>query len=207
MNSEYLDRIFDFIHKGGWPIATDTPLIVYVEDCDVNGSPIAETLDRFTDWRLLIDPITGALLSQHEATTMYGKAAIKQQKRIGGAARIIPGFHEDVWGVGFHKGRKDHPALIQKKPITIQRDLNGDGKRDGDKFYTGIFGLNQHTTGRLAPKLIGPHSLGCLVGRYRESHIDIFMKQIMESDRYKKFGKDARFSSFIFKSQDIVNQK
>ena len=56
-----------------------------------------------------------------------------------GAAIVVPGQYEKSWKLDFHKGKKDHPALVQVKPISVIRDFNKDNMLDfdlltGDKY-------------------------------------------------------------------------
>jgi hypothetical protein len=194
MSQEFVDKVVAFIKGNGWPIALDCPMIVYIENCDQFGTPLVPQLDKFDDRGLLIDPVNNRLILNHQATTMYGKEALKEQIPRGGAARICLGYHEDAWMMGFHKRDQTHPALVQVKAVDIQRDLNGDGERSGDVLTSELVGLNQHTTGKVAPALIGPWSYGCTVRRYRSSHMQ-FIRELRKSERFIK-DKRCRFSSY-----------
>jgi hypothetical protein len=73
--------------------------------------------------------------------------------------------------LGFHKGNKEHPALVQVDLITVHRDKNKDFKRTADPVTTDVKGLNQHGARKgLRPVRVGGFSLGCLVRELWEDH-------------------------------------
>ena len=87
--------------------------------------------------------------------------------------------------VNWHKGRANHPALVQVAPLPVHRDFNKDGKRTGDKVETGMFGINQHGT-RPAKVIggVGNWSEGCLVGQYWPNHLK-FIETLKQDARYQ----------------------
>lgn len=203
---EKIDSIVAFIGKNGWPMSLDYNGIVFLENCNPDGSPKEGTVDEFDDIALEINFNTGKLVSQHSATTQYGFVPMNDSDKIGGAARIDLGYHHECWVLGFHKKNPKHPALVQCAPIRITRDLNRDGKRDGDKEYSGIFGLNIH--GALvkagptkAPKKVGGFSRGCLVRQFFTSHLK-FIQRLMQSKRATG-DKKARFSAYVINANQI----
>ena len=49
-----------------------------------------------------------------------------------GAAIIVPNQYEKCWKLDYHKGKSDHPALVQIRPISVIRDFNKDTTLDYD---------------------------------------------------------------------------
>lgn len=43
-----------------------------------------------------------------------------------GTAIVVPGQYEGLWKLGYHKGARDHRALIQSNIISVIRDFNKD---------------------------------------------------------------------------------
>lgn len=145
--------------------------IVYLEGVTYNTLKVnPNTLDYWNDTRLIIRD-SGEIVHCAEATTEPGYYYTVRPMNSKGAARIKLGQHLDVWKIGKHKNRED--ALVQVAPITVHRDRNKDGSRVGDALDTGLFGINQHTTGFFRgwlPGRIGRWSAGCLVGRDPRQH-------------------------------------
>lgn len=174
----FTERILAYMRLKGYEIATGAGEvnIVYIEGCDADGRPNADRIDEFNDLRIVITH-DGAGLPQmilcEPATTEPGRAPTLSQaaRRRGGVARIAFGQYK-AWMVGYHQGRKDHPALVQVRPVTVLRDYNQDGKRPGDAPDTGLFGINQHgTSPRYKGKTVGNFSAGCSVGQVWTRHL------------------------------------
>jgi hypothetical protein len=67
-----------------------------------------------------------------------------------GTAIIKPGQYRGVWQYGFHKGNRDHPALVQRGEITVIRDFNRNNILDsGDIQSYAYFDYKVHRTGTL----------------------------------------------------------
>jgi hypothetical protein len=83
-----------------------------------------------------------------------------------GTAILKPNQWIDCWSLGFHQGKPDHKALVQTGKVTVYRDANRDQNYQLNdlKTETGLFGINIHGSGKLAPsKQIGKWSAGCQV--------------------------------------------
>lgn len=175
---DFTARILKYMAAKGYQVATGAGElnIVYVEGCDADGRPNADTADGWNDLRIVIVH-DGANIPQmilcEPATTEPGLSVTKSAsaKRRGGAARIQFGQWR-AWMVGYHQGKKAHPALIQVRRVTVHRDFNQDGKRTGDALDTGLFGINQHgTSPRYKGNQVGNYSAGCSVGRDWVRHL------------------------------------
>lgn len=108
------------------------------------------------------------------ATTAPGFLSIDSTaaRRLGGAAMVSPGQYV-AWIFGYHKGDRNHPALVQRRPITIRRDRNNDGSDRNEMAYVGYFGINQHSTKPgFRGKKVGAWSAGCLVGKDFSKHME-----------------------------------
>jgi hypothetical protein len=161
--------------------------VVYIEGCNPDGTPNDNKPNRFDDVRLVISiteaglpTITGAW----EGTTEPGRKWTMNPMEPAGAARIAFGQYK-AWAVGTHHAGSAgaHEALLQVSEVTVHRDLNKDFQRDGDKTFTGIFGINQHWGYDLPKDDLGGSSAGCLVGRTKTGHKE-FMSLIKQDPRY-----------------------
>ena len=121
-----------------------------------------------------------------------------------GAARIAYGQYKS-WSVGMHPRSSPttaHEALVQVKDITVYRDLNEDFQRDGDKTFTGLFGINQHWGYDMPKNNIGNASAGCLVGRTKSGHRE-FMALVKADPRYIA-SRGFRFMTTVIPASDIA---
>jgi hypothetical protein len=161
--------------------------IVYIEGMDADGTPNDNKANEFNDTRLLIQcradgaPVVG---KAWEATTEPGRPYEDNPLDPAGAARIEFGQYKS-WTVGTHHPGTPgaHEALIQAADVTVCRDLNKDWQRDGDKRFTGMFGINQHWGYDLPRNNVANASAGCLVGRTKEGHRE-FMALVKGDARY-----------------------
>jgi len=176
-----------FIHKGyKYSTAPFTLNIAYIEGANQDGSANADKADGWNDRRILFTVNEGVchIVMNVACTTEPGVSATNSTAAIArkGVARIAFGQYT-AWEMGFHKGRANHPALVQCMPIPVYRDLNRDGKRTGDLIDYGS-GINQHGTrpGK-APEIVGNWSEGCLVGQYWPNHIE-FINRLKQDARY-----------------------
>lgn len=177
----------------------DTYNIVYVEGMSVDFLPLPNILDGWNDLGLVISYKDNVprILSAHQCTTGPGLAATNSEaaRALGGVARIGLGEHLEIWEDGFHKGRADHPALVQRAPLFVYRDLNKDGERIGDP-YRPASGINQHSTRPgWAGEKVGMWSAGCLVRRFWNSHI-LFLSLIRADARRAK-KQPMRYSTWV----------
>lgn len=157
--------------------------IAYLEDADAdNWMPHQNPkLNVWDDVRIVFTD-DGEVLLSCVATTEPGDYYTFKPMNKAGAARIAFGQYLDAWVLGYHFKQY---ALVQVGNISVHRDLNKDGKRTSDKVYSGLFGVNQHTTGNSAtsspPALIGKWSAGCLVGKNPATHYNQFMPLLKHS--------------------------
>jgi hypothetical protein len=143
----------------------------------------------FDDWLFVF---TNTIFEHYKVTVDPSDLYLLTPIHPLGTAIIKPGQYRGVWSLGYHKNSKDHPALVQSKPITVIRDFNRDGTLDFDKpeylyarnnvngkgiteFYNdqnkvifrtheGLFGINCHRASKWKIlEKIGLHSAGCVV--------------------------------------------
>lgn len=131
----------------------------------------------------------GDVLMSASCCTKSGKYYTDYPMNDDGAATVVPGQYIDCWQIGSHF--KQYPALVQCDDVQVYRDFNKDGKQIGDKIYTGLFGINNHTTsnyanGDYSPDTVGRWSAGCSVLRWSTTHYNKFMP-IVQSMGHKKF--------------------
>lgn len=178
--------------------------IVYLEDADADTwNPLPEQPNIFNDVRILVTD-KGEVLLSCLATTEPGAHYTYSRMNEKGAARIkLNTQFKDAWEIGYHYKQL---ALVQRDDITVCRDDNEDFRRTNDKLDTGLFGINQHTTGDDSDDYPPPRkniklwSAGCLVGWHPKTHYTKFMP-ILKSSGMKKFDTvvfDAgKFASFL----------
>ena len=174
--------------------------IIYVEGWTRNADDTfvknSDQPDLFNDLRCLFDNL-GTLLGAYQATTRPGKYYTENRLNSGGAANIVPGQYQ-AWEVGLHRGL--YEALVQRGTLKVARDNNEDYSRAGDVVETGDYeGINQHHGSDA--NTIGPHSAGCLVGRFVKSHEE-FMALVKQDPRYVA-DHGYRFWSAILERDDI----
>lgn len=164
--------------------------IVYLEDANADTwQPLPEQPNTFNDVRLVVTD-DGQVLLSCIATTEPGAYYTYNPMNPDGAARIkLDTQFKDAWQIGYHKKQL---ALIQCDDITVLRDRNKDFVRTGDAYDTGIFAINQHTTGNTsldspAPlNDIGLWGAGCLVGWHPKTHYTKFMP-LLQTSGMRKF--------------------
>lgn len=161
------------------------------------------TTGIFQEYDVTVDPSDIYLLNPIHK---LGTAIIKPEQYIG------------VWKKGFHKNRKDHPALVQKKPITVFRDFNKDTIldfntiKDAEEIYkgnglveyfkdgklvfrkhTGLFGINCHRASKWKIlEKIGLYSAGCVVHQDPFRYKDEFLFTI--DNAIKHWGNSFTFT-------------
>jgi len=161
--------------------------IVYIEGCGTDGVPNDNAPNQFNDVRLVLgvtEEGVPEVLGSWEATSEPGRDWTVNPQDPRGAARIAFGQYK-AWAMGMHHagGAGAHPALVQIADISVHRDLNKDFRRDGDKVFTGLFGINQHWGYDLPIDDIRNASAGCLVGRTKTGHMH-FMSLIRQDIRF-----------------------
>jgi peptidoglycan hydrolase-like protein with peptidoglycan-binding domain len=161
--------------------------IVYVEGMNLDGTPNHNEANKWNDLRLLIRFEGGEpnIIGKWVATTEPGRySTFHPSDPSKGVARIEFGQYR-AWQVGMHGigRRSSHEGLRQDAgTVTVCRDLNKDGSRQGDKRETGEFYINQHS-GYNQSEVEGA-SAGCLVGQSVPGH-ERFMELVKSDPRYK----------------------
>ncbi len=104
---------------------------------------------------LLHDPVT--------CTTNPGRHWLLNLMNPKGTAVLKPGQYVDTWKLGLHRGK--YEALVQRKPITVYRDIDKDENAEEQGVEdTGLFGVNIHRANPNAiSSLIEKWSAGCQV--------------------------------------------
>lgn len=117
-------------------------------------------------------------------------------KKLGGVATVMPGQYK-AWKMGFHKHDIGHPALVQCANVTIWRDSNENARFDNDMIFSGVYGINQHSTrpGFSGPR-VGEWSAGCLVGKNFEMHLE-FLERLKKWESYKENPECVFYSTII----------
>lgn len=113
------------------------------------------------EWRMLF----------YTQTTVSGLAGLKSPMNPRGTAVLKPGQYVDAYTLGFHKGKPDHPALIQCQNVTVWRDDDRDWLPEEGMEDIGMFGINIHRANpTTVTNYIGKHSYGCQVAKNVEDH-------------------------------------
>lgn len=158
--------------------------IVYVEGASADGTPNADSFNKWNDRRLVIEVVNGqpTVIGNWLGTTEPGHYYTFNPMNKSGAARIAFGQYQ-VWQVGTHGNSEPHEALVQTAgKVKVCRDLNKDGFRTSDKVEEGWYGINQHWGYDMAN--VDRASAGCLVGQSRQGHRE-FMTLIKKDLRYQ----------------------
>jgi len=165
ISSNFLASLQRYMTFKGYTVFNGRLNIAVLEGCNPDGTVNNNEPDRFNDMMLVWDSLndTPRLLYSGVCTSEPGRYYTMNPMNPAGAARIAFGQFT-AWQFGFHQWRKDHPALVQVRPIPVHRDANKDFKRTGDNVQVGLFGINIHD-GRDTPVggSIGRHSAGCIV--------------------------------------------
>jgi len=176
----FVERVVAYMNEKGYRLFSSPGEmnIVYIEGVDGDGRVNADLLDGWNDRRLVFVYEGGAPVLVHNvaATSEPGRSATFSPGAAarGGVFRIMFGQHLSSWVSGYHKGNREHPALVHYSGSHIfgYRDLNKDGKRTGDQLSLG-YGINQHGTAPLFNReTVGGYSEGCLVGRNWQEHLE-----------------------------------
>jgi len=125
----------------------------------------------------------------YEATTDPGHA-VRGNEVPKGTAIMKSGFYPRLYSKGFHKGRKDHPALIQVGKAFFYRK-KGDKLFDSSTLVNAIIGANLHGTKEdLIPKDVDNFSKGCQVVRRwtsKDAILDAFDRSGVDVCNYALF--------------------
>lgn len=157
--------------------------------------------DKYDDYEIVfreaVKPIYHTINTEHHTrkydngwvidifliTTNPGTPMLLKPMNPKGAAILKYGQYINMWRKGFHKGDKEHPALIQVNPCTVYRDNNKNDILDYNvPTETGMFGINNHRQSKW--KLInwiGLNSAGCQVHFNYKVYTDVFLYLIDEA--------------------------
>lgn len=180
--------------------------IVYVSGVGTSLDKNSDERDGWNDVRALLSFTSKGMpfvFYVAAASTAPGEISRSSTaaKRLGGVATVVPGQYR-AWKMGFHKGKKSHPALVQCAPVMIWRDSTADGYKDGEKIYKGMFGINQHSTAPgFSGEKVGAHSAGCLVGKHWEGHLE-FIKLLKSTTDYIKDPEHV-FTTTVISGSDL----
>ncbi len=186
--------------------------IFYIEGASMRGRgadfEIVKNPDRPDEWNdlrgvMLVENGVPEIVFCAVATTEPGIKSTnsKEAAKLGGVARIPFGQYT-VWRMGFHKGDKSHPALVQCRALKVYADKNKDGKRTGDMLRYAS-GINQHgaPTKTKPPRVVGGYSAGCLVGWEWEKHL--YFIGICMTDPGYIANKNFEFTSVIINGDEF----
>lgn len=181
----------------------DTFNLVGVEGVNNDGQLNKDVHDTWSDTILVITS-AGQVIVEANATTEPGKFYTDNPMNSMGAARLAFGQHKDCWEFGYHNNRKNHPALVQTRPVKVHRDKNKDGARNNDKTFEGNFGINIHgTLDKHSSGSVGKFSAGCQVIRSWSLHLKMletirknskrtFTYTLIPGDELAKFAVDNK---------------
>jgi len=115
-----------------------------------------------------------------EGTTDPSDNLLRRPANVNGCAILVPGQHRKMWSYGFHKGRRDHKALVQFSPVPVYRDRNLDNILDFQSpIETGMFGINMHRASAYGDNPeIGLYSAGCQVHAHIAKYNNTFIPLI-----------------------------
>lgn len=153
-------------------------------------TPNYDTPDGWDDLRLLLEFLpSGQPVISHiaKATCEPGTAATfsLNSAKNNGVARLQLTQYLSAAKMGFHKGGKRHPALVQVGTILVHRDKNRDQKRTGD-LISKATGINHHgTRPGFSGTKVGMWSEGCCVGYNWNQHM-AFIELMRADPRYIK---------------------
>jgi hypothetical protein len=181
-------KLVRYMQSKGYWIARSAEMInlIYSEGMDLNGQANTDQPNHWNDRRMAFRIKANGrpeMVFNYEATTEPGTYYVMNPLNTQGAARIAFGQYK-AWVDGKHRGTQ--PALVQRGPIKLHRDLDKNGKRSKtDPIDIGdSFGINQHSTSDdYNSELIDRYSAGCLVGRNYQEHLK-FLARVRKDVRY-----------------------
>lgn len=140
---------------------------------------------QFNDLLVMFWKYKGAWSSfARMGTTDPGLYYLKNPLNVDGTAILKEGQMRGAFMMGYHQGKQDHPALVQKKAVTVIRDANRDDILDINNGVedTGFFGINHHRAlkkGEVGK--VGRFSAGCQV-TLNPHEYDVFIGICGESE-------------------------
>jgi hypothetical protein len=128
-----------------------------------SGSPQP---NRFDDLLYVVyrkNPAGPWTIDTYACTTDPGRYWLQHPGNVDGTAILVPGQYRGAWKLGKHRGVYD--ALVQRKPVRVWRDADGDAEAEGGgKVYEGLFGINVHRANAQAASVaVEKWSAGCIV--------------------------------------------
>lgn len=201
---DFIDRIVAYMQEKGYYINRNPNEgnIVYISGMyDLFAFRQENKVDEWDDLRIIVkfgEDGVPCLDFWQAASTEPGAISRKSAaaKKLGGVATVMPGQYK-AWKMGFHKHDIGHPALVQCANVTIWRDSNENARFDNDMIFSGVYGINQHSTrpGFSGPR-VGEWSAGCLVGKNFEMHLE-FLERLKEWESYKENPECVFYSTII----------
>lgn len=205
LGNDLASRIVKYMMAKRYKVFTDSQYynIVYIEGMNTNGTLNNDAPNHFNDIRTVINFENGVpkIAGIWEASTEPGSKYTYRPMNANGAARIHFGQYK-AWSVGMHGTSDAHEALVQVAPVTVLRDANKDFIRPGDRYQTGLFGINQHWGYDFPKNDIRGASAGCLVGRSTQGHRE-FMA-LVKGDKRFLTTRGYVFVSTIIPGNDLV---
>lgn len=177
---------YDFFEVGNY----NFNLIAIRNKTNLNANLFNDNLfvifkNDFSEWEL----------KRFKITTDAGLYYRRNLANVNGFAIVKPGQYKSVFKLGLHKG--EHPALVQNKPIDVYRDkdLNGAIDIDKTKVYTGMFGIDMHSTNysNIDFKDVNKWSAGCQVFQSQlefEYFLELMRRQKGNTYSYTLFSSD-----------------
>lgn len=187
----FAERIAFYMATKGYHLDTNPKNgnIVYVSGMTADFGQNEDRPDWWNDLRLILafdEKGAPYIAFSQIASTAPGwiSTTSDKAKLRGGVAHVCPGQYQ-AWIMGYHKGNKNHPALVQAADIKIWRDTNSDFSQFEEPEIWGRFGINQHSTKvGYTGERVGKWSEGCLVGWNFEAHLE-FIRMIKNWDSVK----------------------
>jgi len=152
----------------------------------------------FNDRLCVLMQIDGKMqLHQFACTTDPGLYYRYNPLNTKGTAILKAGHYAGCWLLGAHQGK--YKALVQRKPMTVFRDRNQDGKLDFENEESGLFGINLHKASFNRYSMqVDKWSAGCQV-LANSDDFDTLMDLVEQSA--KKYGE--RFSYTLLDEGDL----
>lgn len=121
--------------------------------------------NTFNDVLVVLYQLDGKwVLHAFPLTTDPGLFYREKPINVDGTAVVVPGHYRSCWQIGAHQGK--YKALVQRGPMSVYRDNNGDQSIDvdADTIQSGFFGINLHRANANTSSLqVDRWSAGCQV--------------------------------------------
>jgi hypothetical protein len=190
MQKPPIDLILDVMKTNKYPVFESRGIFEYnlnllgIRSTDVDSSIFNDLLCIF------YQSIKGQWsVDYFTITTDPSDLILRKPENPKGTAILCEGHHSRLWSYGYHKGRKDHKALVQFSPCRVYRDNDKDDDVDTNTpIDIGMFGINMHRASAYTvnPK-IGLYSAGCQVhydvNRYNTVFIPLIENCVREGNR------------------------